>query len=40
MPDPKGEFEAIQRDLEAVGFKPNPKTATWRPDYLGRRDPR
>lgn len=34
MPDPKGEFEAILRDLEAVGFKPNPKTATWRPDYL------
>jgi peptide/nickel transport system substrate-binding protein len=35
MPDPKGEFEAIQRDLEAAGFKPNPKTAPWRPDYLG-----
>jgi peptide/nickel transport system substrate-binding protein len=35
MPDPKGEFEAIQRDLEAVGFKPNPKTAPWDPDYLG-----
>jgi peptide/nickel transport system substrate-binding protein len=35
MPDPKGEFEAIQRDLEAVGFKPNPKTAPWNPDYLG-----
>jgi len=34
MPDPKGEFEAIQRDLEAAGFKPNPKTAPWRPDYL------
>ncbi|HEX8025676.1 MAG TPA: ABC transporter substrate-binding protein [Candidatus Limnocylindrales bacterium] len=35
MPDPKGEFQAIQSDLEAVGFKPNPKTAPWRPDYLG-----
>jgi peptide/nickel transport system substrate-binding protein len=35
MPDPKGEFEAVLRDLEAVGFKPNPKTAPWRPDYLG-----
>jgi peptide/nickel transport system substrate-binding protein len=35
MPDPKGEFEAILRDLEAVGFKPNPQTAPWRPDYLG-----
>jgi peptide/nickel transport system substrate-binding protein len=34
MPDPKGEFEALLRDLEAVGFKPNPKTSTWRPDYL------
>jgi len=34
MPDPKGEFEAILRDLEAVGFKPTPKTAPWRPDYL------
>jgi peptide/nickel transport system substrate-binding protein len=34
MPDPKAEFEAFQRDLEAVGFHPNPKTAPWRPDYL------
>jgi peptide/nickel transport system substrate-binding protein len=34
MPDPKGEAEAILRDLEAVGFKPNPKTAPWSPDYL------
>ena len=34
MPDPKGEFEAILSDLEAVGFKPNPKTTPWRPDYL------
>ena len=34
MPDPKGEFEAILSDLEAVGFKPNPKTSPWRPDYL------
>jgi peptide/nickel transport system substrate-binding protein len=33
-PDPKAEFEAFQRDLEAVGFKPNPKSAPWRPDYL------
>ncbi|MGH2408108.1 MAG: ABC transporter substrate-binding protein [Candidatus Limnocylindrales bacterium] len=35
MPDPKAEFEAITTDLEAVGFKPNPQTAPWRPDYLG-----
>jgi peptide/nickel transport system substrate-binding protein len=34
MPDPKGEFEAILSNLEAVGFKPNPKTTPWRPDYL------
>jgi peptide/nickel transport system substrate-binding protein len=34
MPDPKNEFQSIQRDLEAVGFKPNPKTKPWRPDYL------
>lgn len=34
MPDPKGIFEAITGDLEAVGFKINPKTETWRPDYL------
>jgi peptide/nickel transport system substrate-binding protein len=34
MPDPKGEFEAITRDLEAVGFKIIPHTETWRPDYL------
>jgi peptide/nickel transport system substrate-binding protein len=34
MPDPKGEFEAILTNLEAVGFKPNPKTKPWRPDYL------
>ncbi|MFI5253907.1 MAG: ABC transporter substrate-binding protein [Candidatus Limnocylindrales bacterium] len=35
MPDPSGEFQAILTDLEAVGFKPNPQTAPWRPDYLG-----
>ena len=34
MPDVKAEFQAIQTDLEAVGFKPNPKTAPWNPDYL------
>lgn len=34
MPDPKGLFEAITSDLEAVGFTINPNTATWRPDYL------
>jgi peptide/nickel transport system substrate-binding protein len=34
LPDPKGMFDAMLTDLEAVGFKPNPKTAPWRPDYL------
>lgn len=34
MPDPKGLFEAISSDLEAVGFTINPNTATWNPDYL------
>ena len=34
MPDPKGLFEAIQRDLEAAGFTVKPHTATWSPDYL------
>jgi peptide/nickel transport system substrate-binding protein len=35
MPDPKNEAQAILTDLEAVGFKPKPQTAPWRPDYLG-----
>jgi peptide/nickel transport system substrate-binding protein len=34
MPDPKGMFEAITSDLEAVGFKVNPHTDTWNPTYL------
>ena len=34
MPDPKGLFEAIASDLEAVGFTIKPNTATWNPDYL------
>ncbi len=37
MPDPKGIFQAIQTDLEAVGFKPNPMTKPWntgKPTYL------
>jgi peptide/nickel transport system substrate-binding protein len=34
MPDPKGIFEAITTDLEAVGFTIVPHTETWRPDYL------
>jgi peptide/nickel transport system substrate-binding protein len=37
MPDPKGIFQSIQTDLEAVGFKPNPQTKPWntgKPTYL------
>lgn len=34
MPDPKGIFESITSDLEAVGFTIVPHTETWRPDYL------
>jgi peptide/nickel transport system substrate-binding protein len=34
MPDPKGIFEAISRDLEAAGFTITPHTETWSPDYL------
>jgi peptide/nickel transport system substrate-binding protein len=37
MPDPKGIFQSIQTDLEAVGFHPTPKTKAWNtgtPTYL------
>jgi len=37
MPDPKGIFQSIQTDLEAVGFKPTPQTKPWntgKPTYL------
>jgi len=33
FPDSKGIFEAIANDLEAVGFKVIPHTASWQPDY-------
>lgn len=33
-PDPKGEFEAITRDLEAVGFTIVPHSEAWVPSYL------
>jgi peptide/nickel transport system substrate-binding protein len=36
MPDPKRNFEAFAADLNAAGFKVVPKTAPWRPDYVGR----
>ena len=34
MPDPKGLFEAISRDLTAVGFTIRPHTDVWSPTYL------
>ena len=34
MPDPKGLFQAISRDLTAVGFKVVPHTEGWRTGYL------
>ena len=34
MPDPKGVFELMKADLEAVGFTVTPKSAPWNPDYL------
>jgi peptide/nickel transport system substrate-binding protein len=34
MPDPSANFQAMQADLEAVGFTVNPQSAPWRPDYL------
>ncbi len=34
LPDPKGIFEAISTNLEAVGFKVNAHTDTWSPTYL------
>lgn len=34
MPDPKGIFQALQADLEAVGLKPTAQTKPWREGYL------
>jgi peptide/nickel transport system substrate-binding protein len=34
LPDPKGIFQSIQGNLEAVGFKVRPHTETWSPTYL------
>ena len=36
MPDPKRNFEAFAASLNKSGFKVIPKSAPWRPDYLGR----
>ncbi len=34
MPDPKGIFQAISADLEAVGFQPVAQSKPWREGYL------
>jgi peptide/nickel transport system substrate-binding protein len=34
MPDPAKNFQLIQADLQAAGFKVTPKSAPWSPDYL------
>ena len=38
MPDPQRNFEAFAASLEKGGFKVTPKSAPWRPDYLGTVD--
>ena len=36
MPDPARNFQAFAASLEQSGFKVIPKSAPWRPDYLGQ----
>jgi peptide/nickel transport system substrate-binding protein len=36
MPDPARNFQAFAASLEKSGFKIVPKSAPWRPDYLGQ----
>jgi peptide/nickel transport system substrate-binding protein len=38
MPNPKANFQAFAASLNKSGFKVVPKSAPWRPDYLGRVD--
>jgi peptide/nickel transport system substrate-binding protein len=38
MPDPQRNFEAYSASLNEAGFKVTPKSAPWRPDYLGTVD--
>ena len=38
MPDPQRNFEAFAASLNEAGFKVTPKSAPWRPDYLGTVD--
>jgi peptide/nickel transport system substrate-binding protein len=36
MPDPAKNFQAFAASLNKSGFKVVPKSAPWRPDYVGR----
>ena len=36
MPDPARNFQAFAASLNKSGFKVIPKSAPWRPDYVGR----
>src|ERR687892_207961 len=38
MPDPQRNFEAIAADLNEAGFRIEPRSAPWSPDYLGLVD--
>jgi peptide/nickel transport system substrate-binding protein len=38
MPDPQRNFEAIAADLNEAGFRIQPRSAPWSPDYLGLVD--
>ena len=38
MPDPQRNFEAFAASMNEAGFKVTPKSAPWRPDYLGSVD--
>jgi peptide/nickel transport system substrate-binding protein len=38
MPDPAKNFQLMRQDLEKVGFKIQPKTAPWNPQYLDSVD--
>lgn len=37
MPDPQRNFQAFAASLEKSGFKVIPKSAPWRPDYVGKQ---
>ena len=37
MPDPQRNFQVFAASLEKSGFKVDPNSEPWRPDYLGRQ---